>query len=438
MQDYFQALSNKIFGSLSGDEILLLNFTGEDSDFTRFNHNKIRQSGHVHQQSLQLDLINDRRQCNGQFNLCGDMQADARHATQLIKNLRDQLKLLPNDPYINFAREVNNTTQTSENDLPDSDAAITEAIKSAKGLDLVGIWASGEMSRGFANSLGQFNWHSNFNFNFDWSVYHQGDKAVKENYAGFKWNPEFLNQKIALIRNTLPLLGRNPVTIKPGQYRVFLAPAALQEIFDLLNWGGFGLKSHRTAQTPLIKMVRENFRLDAQINIVENHREGLTPIFSREGFILPESISLIENGVYKNCLVNKRSAMEYDAEVNCDIEHSCSLQMGGGQLHQDKILQELDTGIYISNLWYCNYSDRNNCRITGMTRFASMWVEDGEPVAPLDVMRFDESVLNILGSKLVALTEEHEHIFDAGSYHQRSDSSWSLPGALVNDFTLTL
>lgn len=50
-----------------------------------------------------------------------------------------------------------------------------------------------------------------------------------------------------------------------------------------------------------------------------------------------------------------------------------------------------------TQLWYLNFSDRPGGRITGMTRFASFWVEDGRIVAPLNVMRFDAK--NHAGSK---------------------------------------
>ena len=73
-----------------------------------------------------------------------------------------------------------------------------------------------------------------------------------------------------------------------------------------------------------------------------------------------------------------------------------------------------------------------------MTRFASLWVEAGVPVAPLNVMRFDESIYHIFGNKLIALTQEHEHIFDSSSYGKRSQASSHLPGALVDDFRLIL
>jgi len=107
-------------------------------------------------------------------------------------------------------------------------------------------------------------------------------------------------------------------------------------------------------------------------------------------------------------------------------------------LHQDHILKALDTGIYINNLWYLNYSDRAACRITGMTRFASFWVENGEIKAPLNVMRFDETLYNMLGKKLLALTAERAFLMETDTYEVRSTGSTRLPGALIDGFTFTL
>ena len=101
-------------------------------------------------------------------------------------------------------------------------------------------------------------------------------------------------------------------------------------------------------------------------------------------------------------------------------------------------MSQLGTGIYVGNVWYLNYSDRPACRTTGMTRFATFWVEDGEIKAPLNVMRFDETIYRMLGENLVGLTAEREMILDAGSYGARSVASGRLPGALVEDFTFTL
>ncbi len=73
-----------------------------------------------------------------------------------------------------------------------------------------------------------------------------------------------------------------------------------------------------------------------------------------------------------------------------------------------------------------------------MTRFATFWVEGGRIVAPVDVLRFDDSLYRILGSKLEALTDAPELILSADSYRSRSLSSATLPGALVSEIQFTL
>ncbi len=438
MEGYFRDLSDALCSGLATGEVLLLNYQGEASDFVRLNHNRIRQAGHVYQQALQLDLIRDGRESGASMPLCGSLDADLAQARLLLERLRARLPLLPEDPHLNYATEVHDSVHHGDNRLPEAGAALETLLAAASGLDLVGIWAGGEQSRGFANSLGQFNWHSAHSFNLDWSIYREGDKAVKQNYAGFAWNDDFLARKIAYDRETLALLGQKPRTLTPGRYRVFLSPAALYELMEMVSWGGFGLKSHRTAQTPLLGMVKEGFRLHEGVTITENHAAGLAPRFTRAGFIKPDHVVLIEAGAYRDCLADSRSAREYDAVVNCAGEQPESMQIAGGRLHQDEVFSALGTGLYISNLWYCNFSDRNHCRITGMTRFACLWVEQGRPVAPVNVMRFDESIYHILGDSLEGLTREQEHILDAGSYEWRSTASAWLPGALVNDFTFTL
>jgi predicted Zn-dependent protease len=438
MESAFRELSVEILTLLQGEEVLLLNFDGEDSDFVRFNRNAIRQAGHVRQQQLQLILIDAQRQAAAAFHLCGQRDQDLEQARAVLDTLRQQLPFLPDDPYLNYAGEPHDTVQRETVKLPPAHGTVNDILAAARGLDLVGLWSSGEIARGFANSLGQFNWHSRASFNLDWSCYHQGDKALKQDYAGFDWQPQLFEDKIARARETLPVLGRPARSIAPGRYRVFLTPAALYELTTLLGWGGFDLKSHRTAQTPLLRMIREGLTLHPGVSLTEHHAAGLAPPFTRAGFIKPQYVELIRDGMYQDCLADARSASEYGTTVNCDQEYPQSLQIGAGELPGSEVLRALDTGLYISNLWYCNYSDRSHCRITGMTRFACLWIENGRIVAPVNVMRFDETLYNILGSGLLALTREREHIFDSSTYERRSQDSALLPGALVEGFTLTL
>ena len=227
-------------------------------------------------------------------------------------------------------------------------------------------------------------------------------------------------------------------TLKPGRYRTYVAADALKELLELIGWGGFGLKSHRTLQTPLIKMIQQKRSMHPSIEIFENRAGGPVPDFTPQGFIKPERITLIQNGKYQDCLVSHRSSVEYKVPVNASCETPESLNMAAGEIAEPEILERLDSGLYISNLWYSNFSDRSDCRITGMTRYACFWVEHGEIVAPINVMRFDDSLYHVLGDKLLGLTNKKKLFINPSTYDRRNTSFISLPGALVEDFKLTL
>ncbi len=440
MQDYFYALADAITASLHGDEFYICTFHAEDSDFVRFNRSAIRQAGTVVQRFLSLDLIHGGRHAAAEVALCEDFESDRARVGQALTGLREQLPYLPEDPHLLYATTVHSSVHQGENRLPDRADTVAAVLDAGSGRDLVGVYAAGGIYAGFANALGQRNWFANFTFNCDWSFYYQSDKAVKTSYAGFVWEPSVFARKVAEAAAQLDVLSRPPRTIPPGRYRVYLAPAALNDIFEMLAWSGFGLKDHRTKQTTLLKMVEEGVHLHPAITLRENTRDGVAANFQGAGFIKPDYVTLIEAGAFHDCLVSPRSAKEYDVPTNgaSNAEAPESVEMATGDIARDDILQRLDTGVYINNLWYLNYSDRSACRMTGMTRFATFWVEGGVIQAPLSVMRFDESIYRMFGDHLLGLTAERDFILDASTYHERSTGSSRLPGALVEDFTFTL
>jgi predicted Zn-dependent protease len=109
-----------------------------------------------------------------------------------------------------------------------------------------------------------------------------------------------------------------------------------------------------------------------------------------------------------------------------------------GELSGAQALAALGTGVSIANLWYLNYSDREACRATGMTRFATLWVEDGEPVAPIEPMRFDDSLYRVLGEQLLALTDSAEPIPAGDTWNGREPGGIRAPAALVGALRFTL
>jgi len=438
MQKHFYELADELIAALAGDEVLLLHLAGEESDFARFNHSAIRQAGHVAQGELSLELIDGRRHMKSVCSLAGTMDIDRPRCQAALAELREALPLVPEDPYLLYAEEVHSGEAIGENKLPDRADAVAAVLAAGQGRDLVGLLALGGIFAGFANSLGQRNWFSTYTFHVDWSFYHATDKAVKTSYAGFAWDDEAFSGKIATAGEQLAILHRPAKTIDPGEYRVYLAPAALKELIGTLAWGGFGLKSHRTKSTSLLKMIEDGATLNEAVTLRENTAEGMAPNFTPSGFIKPAEVTLIDRGRTAECLVSPRAGKEYGQEPNASGEHPESLEMAAGDLPVGDVLDRLGNGVYVNQLWYLNYSDRPACRITGMTRFATFWVAGGRIEAPLNVMRFDETAYRVLGTNLLALTAERDFMPASETYGGRSTSSTRLPGALIEEFRLTL
>lgn len=440
MQQYFHELAGFLNTCLRGAEQYKCWFEAEDSDFVRFNRSAVRQPGYVRQAALTIDLMNGLRHAAGTLTLGGAIDYDRLAVERMVSQLRAQLTHLPEDPHLLFSTSVRSTEHLQASRLPASSQMVDEVLEAAKDVDLVGFLAAGPVYRGFANSFGQRNWHETSSFSMDWSLYQSRDKAVKTSYAGFDWDSAAFRRKFANAVQQLDYLKREPVTLQPGAYRAYLTPTAMYELVAMLNWDGVSEKAMRTKQSSLRRLRFEGGRLHPAFCLRENTVEGLAPGFQSDGFIKPDNVALVEKGELVGSLVSPRTAQEYGIEANGADggEAMQSIDLAAGSLPMADVLRELDTGIYISNLWYTNFSDRASCRITGMTRFASFWVEKGEIKAPLNVMRFDDSLLRVFGDNLLALTCEREMLVDDSTYGGRHTSSARLPGALVKDFAFVL
>jgi predicted Zn-dependent protease len=262
---------------------------------------------------------------------------------------------------------------------------------------------------------------------------------VKTSYAGFGWSPVDFAARMQRAAEQVELLGLPVRKVEPGEYRAYLAPRALLDIMNLLTWGGFSARSRQTKQSPLLRM-EEGRRLAPQVTLTENIGDGVAPAFQPEGFIKPPVVTLISGGKLGDALVSPRSAREYGLANNgaSGDESPQSMDLAAGALAEADVLAKLGTGLYVSNLWYLNFSDRPAGRITGMTRFATFWVENGKIVAPVTPMRFDDSIYRILGESLVDLTRERELLPDSLTYGERQTSSARLPGALLSALRFTL
>lgn len=440
MKNYFEQITNLIQSSLKGSETYQASFQGESSDFVRFNHAKIRQPGAVEQMILDLDIIDGKRHMSSELTLCGNLENDRNQIQATIQTIRSDLAHVPEDPYFMMNSESATSSLIEPSNLPGSSEMLDTILRSANNLDMVGIFANGEIHCGYANSFGCNHWHTVNAFDVNYSLYFKDDKAVKNGLSGKAWDNSKWMNNLSASKRDLNAIQKPAVDLKPGQYRAYLSPAALNEVLGVMSWGGFSRGSFEAKASPFQKLYEGKQSLSKAIQISESPADGTGPKFTFQGFSKPNQVNLIQDGSAREMLVSPRTAMEYKLEQNGagESEGPQSLVMSGGNLAEQDVLSALGTGIYINNLWYLNFSDKLAGKITGMTRFATFWVENGEVIGPTNVMRFDDGIYNILGSNLESLTADRSFMMSDSTYEHRSTESSLVPGALLGEFNLSL
>ena len=472
------------FRADQGSRVLLW-LAAEHSTFVRFNQSRPRQLTVVEQCHATLTVIADGRRLAQSLALPpldegAVLAAEAQRLCALRDTLFEDLHQTPRDPLLRLPDTQIDTDREEIADLPAAETLVDDVVSACaqrhqadgQPLDLVGFYAGGPCIRAFADSRGQHNWHRVDTFLFEWSLYSSADpdvrdRAVKSRYAGTHWDRAVFEQRLDASVSLLTPLALPDRRIKPGRYRALLMPEAVAELLGAMAWGGFGLRERRAGTSVLSRFADGSAHFAPAVTLTEAVATGLAPCFTAEGLILADRVTLIAAGRLPavdastqdseaskadaevsaarhraqaaGALVGPRSAVEYQAAPNSDDQEvPVSLHLAGGGLEMSDAVAQLGDGILIGNLWYLNFSDRNRGRVTGMTRFASFLVENGRVVAPIGVMRFDDSLFELFGERLEALTTHPEFLPGGDTWGSRVLSSTACPGLLVNGIELTL
>ncbi|MFT3804705.1 MAG: metallopeptidase TldD-related protein [Burkholderiaceae bacterium] len=442
-----QAWLGRRRGALASGVALYAYWQGERSDFVRFNHGRVRQAGTVARQAVRLRLVDGQRSVVLAQTLGGRAAADAARLDAALAAMTDALRDAHDDPYLLLDTEAGNSRFVEDARLPapaDLVPVVERAVRQAAGADLVGFYMAGPMACGLLSSLGHCHYHESASWSFDFSLYSPlpalRDKAVKSSVAGVDWDEAALVDAVAAAARQVPILARPARRLAPGSYRALLSPQAGADLLAMFAWGGFSARELATGQSPLARLRDGRVRLDPRLQVREAPAEARVPRFQDSGFLRPDSLPLIEGGRFGQPLVSARSAREFGMAGNGagDAEMPEAMRMSPGDLDPAAAWQALGTGLSVGNLWYLNFSDRDACRVTGMTRFATLWVEDGEPVAPVEPMRFDDSLFDLFGERLEALGADSVWLPDTSSDDWRGFGGCSAPMLLLGAMSFTL
>jgi predicted Zn-dependent protease len=439
MKSYLQSLSEKLFNELKGDEEAALSLHSEESDFVRFNQSRVRQNTSVNQHELQLQYQAASRSYKATANLTLNPEVDFENLRMLLSDLRQQLPLIDENPKFTPMQNYGVSEIYKKCQRPQTSEVVAAIGRLFSDADLAGLYCAGPLRVASANSKGQFHYFENDQFFFDYSIY-DGPRAAKGYYAGEAWDTEALASQALQLKNTLSLLKKPVIKVKPGSYRTYLAPMAVDEIAHLFNWRALSRSSYEQGFSPLKKLFLKEQLFSPQFSLTENNELGLNSHFNSLGEISPKNLPLIENGELKNFLISTATAKEYNLQSNNSevSEGMRSYEVRAGTLDESTILSQIGTGLYLTNLHYINWSDPQAARITGMTRFACFWVENGEIAGPIQDLRFDDTLYNLFGSELLGLTSEPRTFISTSTYLKRSLGGSKVPGLLLNKMNFTL
>lgn len=444
----FDDLADTTFSDLKAGEALSLQLSAEDQTYVRFNDSKVRQATAVLQRNLALTFQWAGRQVTFTFDLSGHLDHDRALLRSWLERARREARTLPEDPFAVPLQDHGTSEHEHSGTEPDAAAAVKAIARVTQGTDFTGLLAAGPQVRAVRNSAGLNHWFSTASLWVDYSLFTtnaSGDnKAVKGRFWGPAWDEDRFQAVLAADKARLAFLKRPARPIAPGEYRVYFAPAAVAELIAMFSWGALSYRAYRDGNCPLKRLIQGEVGLSEQFTLKENFCLALTPRFNSLGELPPVELMLIEKGQLKNLLVSSRSAKQYGVPSNAAdpggwfVEHLRAPELMAGNLPETEVLNRLGTGLYVGNLHYLNWSDVQAARVTGMTRYACFWVENGEIAAPINDLRFDDSLYRLFGSALEALTRESPIHPAIDTYHCRALGGSKIPGALVGTFRFTL
>jgi predicted Zn-dependent protease len=439
-EQVFEEAAETAFAGLGPGQQLTLNFSAEDTDFLRFNRSRVRQASAVEQATLEFELMLGRQHESRTINLSRNRELNRAAVLEALATLQGVVPTLPEDPYASAMENHGASRVVNAGALPSPDEVLAFVAAELQDIDLAGLFIAGPVHRANANSLGQKHWFSASSFVFDYSLYSARQKAVKGAYGGARFDPTELRAVIGDSVQALRVMDRERKVLPPGRYRCYLAPAAVQELMGMLSWHALSAGAYHRGECSLTELVDGTRTFSPKFSLDEDYSLGLSPRFNERGEVFAGKLPLIEQGRLKNLFISAQTAQEYGLRSNSASEDEAprSPVIGTGSLAREAILRELDTGLYLSNLHYLNWSDKTRGRVTGMTRFGCLWVENGEIVGPIADLRFDETLYHVFGTGLLELTDFAETAVEVSTYDQRHVGGKRAPGLLVQDMSFTL
>jgi len=249
-----------------------------------------------------------------------------------------------------------------------------------------------------------------------------------ENFALFNEN-EFISN----LEKEVILATRELVDTEPGNYEVILAPRCIGEFF-------YFLESSMTAGSLDSKQSFFEGKKDTKvfpesITLIDDphHPEMINFDYNMDGRVYSKT-SLIENGVYKNFLVDNYYGRKLKMERNGAGGEALVMKSGNKTLTE--MIGSVRKGLYISSLHYMNFINRKETSLTGLTRDGTFLIENGKITKVVNNLRFTEKISDIIAN-ITEIENKCVTIPYSFNYGEFGIYSAHMPHVKVKDFNIS-
>jgi len=195
-------------------------------------------------------------------------------------------------------------------------------------------------------------------------------------------------------------LAKNPIEIEPGRYECLLGPMTFANLIEEVGESasafhidsGFsflGGKLGRSVASEILTLVD-----DPTIN----GTYGARP-FDDEGVPTRRNI-ILEKGVLKTYLHNSTTARKFDGKTTANagliVPQPFNLIVEGDGKSLEKLISDVDDGIYVTNDWYLRYQNHQAGDFSTVPRDAILRIRRGGINGAVKNLRISDNLLRIL------------------------------------------
>ena len=190
---------------------------------------------------------------------------------------------------------------------------------------------------------------------------------------------------------------QEPQKMNKGRIAVIMRPMAFLSWLYYLMWT-FRMREADEGLNPYTdQMEKKFFGEDFTLSSTTADPQLSTPRFYGDG-IPAKSIDWIKNGIIKNM----QTSRYYAREKGIEPASIYNLLVEGGNSSEQDMMQKVDRGIILNNLWYIRPVDMKSGEWTGLTRDGVLYFEDGKVRNSVFNFRWNE-ILHEVTKRILAL-----------------------------------